>query len=86
MNKEEKQLQELHNYVRELEKSLEVLRNVEKYLKYFAQMNAALHLARETVPSPLYGQVIMARNGIQSALRSYKRKVPKIPNTETKDS
>jgi hypothetical protein len=78
MSKIDRQKIELENYVRELEKSLGVFKNVEKYLKASAMANAALHLSQEVLPPPLYGQVTMAMKGIRLVLRSYKRKVPKL--------
>ncbi len=75
--KEDKQRLEIENYVRELEKTDNVLEVVQRLLKADADRNAALHCASEVVYSPLYGQVDMARKGIKMVLRTWKRKIPK---------
>lgn len=67
----------LDNYVRELEKSDNVLELVEQHLHATAKANAALHCDDEILFSPLYMQVVGARNGIKMVLRKFKRKVPK---------
>jgi hypothetical protein len=82
MNREEKKQTELDNYLRELEKSDNVLTLVEKYFKFHAAMNASLHCDEEVVPSPLYKQIIEARKGIKLALRKWKRKIPKFSTDE----
>lgn len=68
---------ELINYVRELEKSDNVLELVEQHLHATAKANAALHCDDEILFSPLYVQVVSSRNGIKMVLRKYRRKVPK---------
>ena len=68
---------ELDNYARELEKADNVLELVEQHLHATAKANAALHCDDEILFSPLYTQVVGARNGIKTALRKFKRKVPK---------
>ena len=68
---------ELNNYIRELEKSDNVLELMEQHLHAIAKGNAALHCDDEIVFSPLYEQVLGARRGIKLVLRKYKRKVPK---------
>lgn len=78
MNREEKKQTELDNYLRELEKSDNVLALAEKYFKFHAAMNASMHCDEEVVPSPLYKQIIEARKGIKLALRKWKRKIPKL--------
>lgn len=82
-SKEEKQLIEIENYVRELEKAANVLESVTRLLKADAERNGALHCATEIVYSPLYGQVDMARKGIKMVLRTWKRKIPKQKVEET---
>lgn len=89
MNKEERTLHELENYVRELQKANDTLEQVQTYLKAHANMNAALHCTDEVIPPPLYGQVKGSRDGIRAVLRTWKRKVPKLkaddnPNIENK--
>ena len=68
---------ELLGYVRELEKADNTLEQTERYLKAHAEMNASLHCANEILFSPLYGQVVNARQGIKTVLRTWKRKIPK---------
>jgi hypothetical protein len=75
--KEDRQRLEIENYVRELEKTDNVLEVMQRLLKADAERNAALHCASEVVYSPLYGQVDMARKGIKMVLRTWKRKIPK---------
>jgi hypothetical protein len=75
--KEDKQRIEIENYVRELEKAANVLESVQRLLKADAERNGALHCADEIIYSPLYGQVDMARKGINMVLRTWKRKIPK---------
>lgn len=82
MTKDEKKQTELDNYLRELEKSDNVLSLVEKYFKFHAAMNASLHCDDEVVPSPLYKQIIEARKGIKLAMRKWKRKIPKFSADE----
>jgi len=72
-----KQEVELDNYVRELEKSDNVLELVEQHLHALGKSNAALHCDDEIVFSPLYTLVTKQREGIKLALRKFKRKVPK---------
>jgi len=85
MNREEKKQTELDNYLRELEKSDNVLALVEKYFKFHAAANASLHCDDEVVPSPLYKKIIEARKGIKLAMRKWKRKIPKLNADEVAD-
>lgn len=85
MTKTDKQNAFIENTLRELDKSLGVLKNVERHLKSVAIANAALHCSEEVIPSPLYGQVVMAMNGIRAVLKSYKRKTKKVQLKETEE-
>jgi hypothetical protein len=77
MTKLEKQLIEIQNLTRELEKADNVLENMQRLLKAEAERNAAVHCAPEVLYSPLYAQVLDARKGIKSVMRTWKLKVPK---------
>ncbi len=79
----EKSRIEAENYVRELEKSLNALEKVERFLRFNAQSNAALHMADEIIYSPLYGEVVGAIRGIRMVLRTWKRKIIKEKVTIT---
>lgn len=77
MTKLEKQLIEIQNLTRELEKADNVLECMQRLLKAEAERNAAFHCAQEILYSPLYSQVVDSRKGIKAVMRTWKLKVPK---------
>lgn len=56
---------------RELDKALDTLLAVRRYLARHAEMNAALHCATRVMYSPLHARVESAVTGAQQALARY---------------
>lgn len=55
---------------RELAKSAEALNAAEKYLRLYAEHNAALHLGDRVMYSPLHGKVAAAAFSAEQALKA----------------
>lgn len=64
---------DLTDAVRELEKALDVMAQVDEYFHHQANMNAALHMSDRVIPNPLASAVATSLQSLDRSIKGFQR-------------